>query len=59
MPHELQGLIARSAGPSILDIGIVGFQPLKIWQPLLETYPTHFHVTEVDVWGIENASQIV
>jgi 2-polyprenyl-3-methyl-5-hydroxy-6-metoxy-1,4-benzoquinol methylase len=57
--HELQRLIANGAAASILDIGIVGPQPLEFWQPLLESYPAQFHLTGVDVWGIENARQVV
>jgi 2-polyprenyl-3-methyl-5-hydroxy-6-metoxy-1,4-benzoquinol methylase len=57
--HELQHLIANGSATSILDIGIVGPQPLEFWEPLLESYPTQFHLTGIDVWGIDKARQVV
>jgi 2-polyprenyl-3-methyl-5-hydroxy-6-metoxy-1,4-benzoquinol methylase len=57
--HELHRLLAQGPARSILDIGIVGLQPLEFWQPLLHSYPAHFHLTGVDVGGIEKAQQIV
>src|SRR5262245_21847333 len=57
--HELQRLIANGSAPSILDIGIVGPQPLEFWEPLLEGYPSRFHLTGIDVWGIDKARQVV
>jgi 2-polyprenyl-3-methyl-5-hydroxy-6-metoxy-1,4-benzoquinol methylase len=57
--HELQCLIANGLASSILDIGIVGPQPLEFWEPLLASYPSQFHLTGIDVWGIEKALQVV
>jgi 2-polyprenyl-3-methyl-5-hydroxy-6-metoxy-1,4-benzoquinol methylase len=57
--HELQHLIANGSATSILDIGIVGPQPLEFWEPLLERYPTQFHLTGIDVWGIDRARQVM
>jgi len=60
--HELHRCLSSSAPgtpASILDIGIVGPQPLEFWQPLLDAYPRHFSLTGVDVWGIDRARQVV
>jgi 2-polyprenyl-3-methyl-5-hydroxy-6-metoxy-1,4-benzoquinol methylase len=57
--HELQRLIVNRLATSILDIGIVGPQPLEFWQALLDSYPTRFHLTGVDVCGIDRARQVV
>src|SRR6266850_3326700 len=57
--HELQRLIANGTANSILDIGIVGPQPLEFWEPLLEGYSAQFHLTGIDVWGIDKARQVV
>jgi 2-polyprenyl-3-methyl-5-hydroxy-6-metoxy-1,4-benzoquinol methylase len=57
--HELQHLIANGTASSILDIGIVGPQPLEFWEPLLEGYSAQFHLTGIDVWGIDKARQVV
>jgi 2-polyprenyl-3-methyl-5-hydroxy-6-metoxy-1,4-benzoquinol methylase len=57
--HELQRLIANRSATSILDIGIVGPQPLEFWEPLLEGYPSQFHLTGIDVWGIDKARRVV
>ena len=56
--HGLQHRIVNGSATSILDIGIVGPQPLEFWEPLLETYPSQFHLTGIDVWGIDKAQQI-
>ncbi|HSF30544.1 MAG TPA: methyltransferase domain-containing protein [Candidatus Tectomicrobia bacterium] len=57
--HELQHLISAGFANSILDIGIVGLRPLEFWEPILETYASQFHLTGVDVRGIDRARQVV
>ena len=57
--HELQRCLSTGEAKSILDIGVVGPQPLEFWQPLLDGYPTQFHLNGVDVWGIDRARQVV
>lgn len=57
--HELQRHLASSKAASILDVGIVGLQPLEFWEPLLECYASQFHLTGVDVRGIDQAQRLV
>jgi ubiquinone/menaquinone biosynthesis C-methylase UbiE len=57
--HELRRCLSSGEAKSILDIGVVGPQPLEFWQPLLDSYPTQFHLNGIDVWGIDRARQVV
>jgi 2-polyprenyl-3-methyl-5-hydroxy-6-metoxy-1,4-benzoquinol methylase len=57
--HELQRRLSGGSAASILDIGIVGPQPLEFWQGLLDSYRSQFHLTGVDVRGIDRARQVV
>jgi SAM-dependent methyltransferase len=57
--HRLYRLISDGSTPSILDIGCVGPQPLEFWEPLLAGNEFSFHLTGVDIDGIETAQNIV
>lgn len=57
--HELHRIISNESKPSILDVGCVGLQPLEFWLPLLNSSAGAFHLTGVDVQGIDKAEQIV
>jgi 2-polyprenyl-3-methyl-5-hydroxy-6-metoxy-1,4-benzoquinol methylase len=57
--HELQRRIEEGKSLAILDVGIVGPQPLEFWEPLLTRYAGVFHLTGVDVQGIGRAAQVV
>ena len=57
--HELHRLIANNAHLSILDIGCVGPQPLAFWEPILASCGLHFHLTGIDIQGIEKARDLV
>jgi 2-polyprenyl-3-methyl-5-hydroxy-6-metoxy-1,4-benzoquinol methylase len=57
--HELQRRIKQGTSLAILDVGIVGPQPLEFWEPLLTRYVGSFHLTGVDVQGIDRAAQVV
>ncbi len=55
--YELSTTMSQRDGLSILDIGCVGPSPLEFWMPLLEQY--NFHLTGIDVAGIERAQKVV
>jgi SAM-dependent methyltransferase len=55
--HELDALFAARPGLRVLDVGCVGPQPLDFWAPLLDART--FHLTGVDVWGLERAEKVV
>lgn len=57
--HELQRRIEQGTSLTILDVGIVGLQPLEFWEPLLTRYAGAFQLTGVDVQGIDRAAQVV
>jgi SAM-dependent methyltransferase len=57
--YELQHMISNRSAPSILDVGCIGLQPLAFWEPLLVNFGSHFHLTGVDIQGIEKAQDIV
>jgi 2-polyprenyl-3-methyl-5-hydroxy-6-metoxy-1,4-benzoquinol methylase len=57
--HALERRLSIGDAKSILDIGVVGPQPLEFWHPLLDRYPTQFHLHGVDVWGVDWARQVV
>jgi 2-polyprenyl-3-methyl-5-hydroxy-6-metoxy-1,4-benzoquinol methylase len=57
--HELHHLISNGPTLFILDVGCVGPQPLEFWEPLLASYASHFHLTGMDIQGIEKAQDIV
>jgi 2-polyprenyl-3-methyl-5-hydroxy-6-metoxy-1,4-benzoquinol methylase len=56
--HELLALISNGSGLSVLDIGCVGPQPLDFWEPLLTHHGSRFHLSGVDVHGIELAREV-
>jgi 2-polyprenyl-3-methyl-5-hydroxy-6-metoxy-1,4-benzoquinol methylase len=56
--HKLLALISSGARLSILDIGCVGPQPLEFWEPLLVHHGSRFHLSGVDVDGIELAREV-
>lgn len=56
--HKLYQLTSNGSELSVLDIGCVGPQPFEFWEPLL-TNGSSFHITGVDVQGIEKAREIV
>jgi cyclopropane fatty-acyl-phospholipid synthase-like methyltransferase len=55
--QELWRLLSMHANLRILDVGCVGLAPLEFWEPLLGRYS--FHLTGVDVRGVERAERIV
>lgn len=57
--HALHGLISKASTPSILDVGCVGLQPTEFWEPLLTSHASDFHLTGVDVRGIDRTRDIV
>ena len=57
--HELHALMFGGSTQAILDIGCVGPKPFEIWEPLLTSYTSHFHLTGIDKFGIERAQQVV
>ena len=44
MLHELHRRIEQGTSLAILDVGIVGSQPLEFWEPLLTRYVGSFHM---------------
>jgi 2-polyprenyl-3-methyl-5-hydroxy-6-metoxy-1,4-benzoquinol methylase len=56
--HKLLARISNGSGLSVLDIGCVGPQPLDFWESLLVHYASRFHLSGVDVHGIELAREV-
>jgi 2-polyprenyl-3-methyl-5-hydroxy-6-metoxy-1,4-benzoquinol methylase len=56
--HKLLALISNGSGLSVLDIGCVGPQPLDFWEPLLVHHGSRFHLSGIDVHGIELAREV-
>jgi 2-polyprenyl-3-methyl-5-hydroxy-6-metoxy-1,4-benzoquinol methylase len=57
--HELHHLMSKRSAPSILDVGYHGLRPLEFWEPLFASHASHFHLTGIDMHGIEKAQNIV
>jgi len=56
--HNLLALISNGSGLAVLDIGCVGPQPLEFWEPLLIQHGSRFHLSGVDVQGIDLAQEV-
>ena len=56
--HKLHDRIANGSGVEVLDIGCVGPQPLEFWEPFMLYHGSRFHLTGIDVDGIERAREI-
>ena len=56
--RELHHRISKQSNVEILDIGCVGPRPLEFWEPFMLHHRRRFHLTGIDVDGIENAREI-
>jgi 2-polyprenyl-3-methyl-5-hydroxy-6-metoxy-1,4-benzoquinol methylase len=56
--HEVHDRIANGSDVEVLDIGCVGPQPLEFWEPFMPHHGSRFHLTGIDVDGIERAREI-
>jgi 2-polyprenyl-3-methyl-5-hydroxy-6-metoxy-1,4-benzoquinol methylase len=56
--ERLHDRIANGSEVEILDIGCVGPQPLVFWESLLMRTDARFHLTGIDVVGIEKAREV-
>jgi 2-polyprenyl-3-methyl-5-hydroxy-6-metoxy-1,4-benzoquinol methylase len=56
--RRLRELIAAQEGLSILDVGCVGPSPLAMWGWIFDEQGGRFHLTGVDVAGIERAARV-
>lgn len=56
--HTLYDRIAIGSGIEVLDIGCVGPKPLEFWEPFLPHHGLRFHLTGIDVDGIEKTREI-
>jgi 2-polyprenyl-3-methyl-5-hydroxy-6-metoxy-1,4-benzoquinol methylase len=56
--HKLYDRIANGSRMEVLDIGCVGPKPLEFWEPFLPYHGLRFHLTGIDVDGIERAREI-
>lgn len=54
--QELRKLFDRRPGARVLDVGCIGPHPLEFWEPLMPG--TDFHLTGVDVGGIEKGEEV-
>ena len=54
---ELHRRMSHRRHLNILDVGCVGLKPLEFWESLLDRH--EFHLTGVDVYGIDHARAIV
>jgi len=57
--HDLHHIPSSEATRAILDIGCTSPSPLEVWEPLLGSHVTRFHLTGIDLRGVEEAQIVV